>query len=119
VLLLATGSEVSLCLTAREALQAEGIFARVVSLPSWEIFDEQPEEYRNSVLPPEVEARVSIEAASTFGCAKFTGPRGAVLGMRSFWLSAPMKVVAEHFGFEPDHVIKAAREQVARSRSPG
>jgi transketolase len=117
VLLLATGSEVSLCLTARERLQAEGIRARVVSLPSWEIFDEQPEEYRDSVLPPDVEARVSIEAASTFGWAKFTGPKGAILGMRSFGLSAPMKVVAEHFGFEPDHVVRAAREQVARARS--
>ena len=116
VLLLATGSEVSLCLAAREKLEAEGIGARVVSLPSWEIFDEQPEEYRDSVLPPEIEARVSIEAASTFGWAKFTGPHGAILGMRSFGLSAPMKVVAEHFGFEPEHVVKAAREQVTAAR---
>ena len=119
VLLLATGSEVWLCLTARERLQSEGIRARVVSMPSWEIFDEQPEEYRDSVLPPDVEARVSIEAASTFGWAKFTGPKGAILGMRSFGLSAPMKVVAEHFGFEPDHVVRAAREQVVRTRSGG
>lgn len=116
VLLLATGSEVALCLTAYERLQSEGIFARVVSLPSWEIFDEQPDEYRDSVLPPEVTARVSIEAASTFGWAKFTGPSGAILGMRSFGLSAPIKVVAEHFGFEPDHVVKAAREQVTAAR---
>jgi transketolase len=113
VLLLATGSEVQLCLAAREQLAAEGIAARVVSLPSWELFDEQPEEYRDSVLPPDIEARVSIEAASTFGWAKFTGPKGAILGMRSFGLSAPMKVVAEHFGFEPEHVVAAAREQVA------
>ena len=117
VLLLATGSEVALCLTAYERLQSEGIFARVVSLPSWEIFDEQPEEYRDSVLPPDVTARVSIEAASTFGWAKFTGTTGAILGMRSFGLSAPMKVVAEHFGFEPDHVVNAARQQLARARS--
>ena len=116
VLLLATGSEVSLCLAARERLGAEGIGARVVSLPSWEIFEEQPEEYRNSVLPPEIDARVSVEAASTFGWAQFTGTKGANLGMRSFGLSAPMKVVAQHFGFEPDHVVTAAREQVARSR---
>jgi transketolase len=116
VLLLATGSEVALCLTAYERLQSEGIFARVVSLPSWEIFDEQPDEYRDSVLPPEVTARVSIEAASTFGWARFTGPSGAILGMRSFGLSAPIKVVAEHFGFEPDHVVKAAREQVTAAR---
>jgi transketolase len=87
-----------------------------VSLPSWEIFDEQPVEYRDSVLPPEVTARVAIEAASTFGWAKFSGTTGAILGMRSFGLSAPMKVVAEHFGFEPDHVVRAAREQVAAVR---
>jgi transketolase len=116
VLLLATGSEVSLCLEARERLKAEGIGARVVSMPSWEIFEEQPEEYRDSVLPPEIEARVSVEAATTFGWAQFTGPKGTILGMRSFGLSAPMKVVAEHFGFKPDHIVTAAREQVARSR---
>jgi transketolase len=116
VLLVATGSEVALCLEARERLAREGIGARVVSLPSWEIFDEQPDEYRDSVLPPEIEARVSIEAASTFGWEKFTGPKGAILGMRSFGLSAPMKVVAEHFGFEPEHVVTAAREQVTAVR---
>ncbi len=116
VLLLATGSEVSLCLEARERLAAEGIGARVVSMPSWEIFEEQPEAYRNSVLPPEIEARVSVEAASTFGWAQFTGSKGTTLGMRSFGLSAPMKVVAQHFGFEPDHIVTAARELVARFR---
>jgi transketolase len=119
VLLLATGSEVSLCLAAREKLEAEGIGARVVSMPSWEIFEEQPEEYRDNVLPPEIGARVSVEAASTFGWAQFTGPKGAILGMRTFGLSAPMKVVAEHFGFEPGHVVAAAREQVARFRRRG
>jgi transketolase len=89
----------------------------VVSLPSWELFDEQPQEYRDSVLPPEIESRVSIEAASTFGWAKYTGPTGAILGMRSFGLSAPMKVVAEHFGFEPEHVVAAAREQGAAAHT--
>ena len=117
VLLLATGSEVSLCLQARERLNSDGIGARVVSMPSWEIFDEQPEDWQDRVLPPEIEARVSIEAASTFGWTKFTGPKGAVLGMRSFGLSAPMKVVAEHFGFEPEHIVTAAREQVAAARA--
>jgi transketolase len=116
VLLLATGSEVSLCLEARERLAAEGIGARVVSMPSWELFEAQPAEYRNRVLPPEIEARVSIEAASTFGWAQFTGRDGAILGMCSFGLSAPMKVVAEHFGFEADHVVTEVREQVARAR---
>jgi transketolase len=118
VLLLATGSEVSLCLEAREQLNKEGIGARVVSMPSWDIFEEQPQDYQDSVLPPEVEARVSVEAGSTFGWAKFTGPKGAILGMRSFGLSAPMKVVAEHFGFEPEHIVIAAREQVAAVRRP-
>jgi transketolase len=116
VLLLATGSEVSLCLEARERLGAEGIGARVVSMPSWEIFEEQPEEYRDGVLPPEIDARVSVEAATTFGWNRFTGREGTILGMRSFGLSAPMKVVAEHFGFEPEHVVNAAREQVAAAR---
>jgi transketolase len=88
-------------------------------MPSWEIFEDQPEEYRNSVLPPEIEARVSVEAASTFGWAQFTGPKGAILGMRTFGLSAPMKVVAEHFGFEPGHVVAAARAQVAAARAQG
>jgi transketolase len=119
VLLVATGSEVALCLAARERLQAEGIFSRVVSLPSWEMFEEQSQEYRDGVLPPEVEARVSVEAASTFGWEKFTGGRGTILGMRSFGLSAPMKVVAEHFGFEPEQIVKAAREQVAAARARG
>lgn len=116
VLLLATGSEVSLCLEARDRLAAEGIGARVVSMPSWEIFEEQPEAYRNTVLPPEIDARVSVEAASTFGWAQFTGSKGTILGMRSFGLSAPMKVVAQHFGFGPDHVVTAARKQVTAAR---
>jgi transketolase len=116
VLLLATGSEVTLCLEARERLEAEGIGARVVSMPSWEIFEEQAEEYRDRVLPPEIDARVAVEAATTFGWNRYTGREGVILGMRSFGLSAPMKVVAEHFGFEPGHIVAAAREQVARWR---
>jgi transketolase len=119
VLLLATGSEVPMAVDAYERLKKDGVKARVVSMPSWEIFEEQPEEYRDGVLPPEIEARVSVEAASTFGWAQFTGPKGANLGMRTFGLSAPMKVVAEHFGFEPGHVVAAAREQVARVRAGG
>ena len=114
VLLLATGSEVSLCLAARERLAAEGIHARVVSLPSWELFEEQPQEYRDSVLPPEVPARVAVEEASTFGWERYAGPSGALLGMRSFGCSAPMQVVATHHGFTVDSVVAAAQEQVAR-----
>src|ERR671930_1085311 len=116
VLLLATGSEVSLCVTAYEQLASEGIKARVVSMPSWELFDHQSQEYRDRVLPPEVTARVAVEEASTFGWERYTGPQGAVLGMHTFGLSAPMKVVAQHFGFDVDHVVSAAKAQVARHR---
>jgi transketolase len=118
VLLLATGSEVSLCVAAREQLLAEGIHARVVSLPCWEVFEEQPLEYRESVLPPDVTARVSVEEAATFGWDRYVGPQGTILGMRSFGMSAPMKVVAQHFGFAPDQVAAAAREQLARRSGP-
>jgi transketolase len=118
VLLLATGSEVSLCVAAREQLLAEGIHARVVSLPCWEVFEEQPLEYRESVLPPDVTARVAVEEAATFGWDRYVGPQGTILGMRSFGMSAPMKVVAQHFGFAPDQVAAAAREQLARRSGP-
>src|SRR6266498_6057074 len=104
VLLLATGSELSLCLAARDRLLAEGVQARVVSLPCWELFDEQPQDYREGVLPPEVTARVAVEQAATFGWERYAGPQGTILGMRSFGLSAPMKVVAQHFGFEPEQI---------------
>jgi transketolase len=118
VLLLATGSEVSLCLAARDQLLAEGIPARVVSLPCWEVFEEQSPEYRESVLPADVTARVAVEEAATFGWERYVGPQGTILGMRSFGMSAPMKVVAQHFGFAPDHVAAAAREQLARRTGP-
>lgn len=114
VLLLATGSEVALCIAAYEQLKAEGIKARVVSMPSWELFESQGREYRDSVLPPEITARVAVEAASSFGWERYTGFEGSILGLDSFGLSAPMKVVAQHFGFEPAHVVAAAREQMAR-----
>ena len=91
VLLLATGSEVALCLEAYERLKAEGIKARVVSMPSWELFDDQPQEYRDRVLPPDVTARVSVEQASTFGWARYVGATGTSIGMRSFGASAPLK----------------------------
>ena len=118
VLLLATGSEVSLCVAARERLAADGIDARVVSMPSWELFEAQSEEYREQVLPSDVLARVAVEEASPFGWARYTGMNGAVLALRTFGMSAPMKVVTEHFGFTPDHVVAAAREQVARQGKP-
>jgi transketolase len=114
VLLLATGSEVALCIAAYEQLKTEGINARVISMPSWELFESQSQEYRDSVLPPEITARVAVEAASSFGWERYTGFGGSILGLDTFGLSAPMKVVAQHFGFEPAHVVAAAREQVGR-----
>jgi transketolase len=117
VLLLATGSEVSLCIAAHEQLKAEGIKARVISMPSWELFESQSQEYRDSVLPPAIAARVAVEEASTFGWERYTGCDGTILGLHTFGLSAPLKVVAQHFGFEPAHVVAAAREQLARHAS--
>ena len=114
VLLLATGSEVSLCIAAYEQLKSEGIKARVISMPSWELFESQSREYRDRVLPPEITARVAVEEASTFGWERYTGLDGTILGLHTFGLSAPMKVVAQHFGFDPTHVVAAAREQMAR-----
>jgi transketolase len=117
VLLLATGSEVVLCLDAYERLKAEGVKARVVNMPSWELFDDQPQEYRDRVLPPGVTARVSVEQASTFGWAKYVGAAGHSIGMRSFGASAPLKDLVGKFGFTPEHVVAAAKEQLKRSRT--
>ncbi len=113
VLLIGTGSEVSLCVAAYEKLAAEGIKARVVSLPSWDLFEQQSQEYRDSVLPPGVKARVCVEMGSVFGWDRYAGPTGAIIGMRSFGASAPLKDVMSHFGFTVDNVLKAAREQLA------
>jgi transketolase len=116
VLLLATGSEVALCLEAYERLKAAGVKARVISMPSWELFDDQPKEYRDRVLPPEVTARVSVEQASTFGWAKYVGVTGHSIGMRSFGASAPLKDLIKKFGFTPEQVVAAAREQLQLAR---
>ena len=112
VLLLASGSEVALCIAAYEQLKREGIAARVVSMPSWDLFERQDESYRESVLPEAVTARVSVEAAAALGWDRYVGRRGAILAMRSFGLSAPGKVAQAHFGFDVEHVVAAAREQV-------
>jgi transketolase len=114
VLLLATGSEVALCLEAYEHLKGEGVKARIVSMPSWELFDDQPEEYRNRVLPPNVTARVSVEQASIFGWSKYVGATGRSIGMRSFGASAPLKDLLKKFGFSPENVVAAAKEQLSR-----
>jgi transketolase len=115
VLMLATGSEVALCLEAYERLKAESINARVVSMPSWELFDDQPQEYRDDVLPPNVTARVSVEQASTFGWAKYVGATGSSIGMRSFGASAPLKDLVKKFGFTVEEVMAAARDQLVGS----
>ena len=117
VVLLASGSEVSLCLEAHEQLQREGIAARVVSMPSWELFEQQPEAYRNSVIPPEVGARVSVEQASTLGWARYIGIAGVAIGMTTFGASAPLKELQQRFGFTPDHVVDAAKQQYRRVQS--
>ncbi len=110
VILIATGSELSLCVAAYEILSAEGIAARVVSLPSWELFDAQPEEYRRAVLPPEVSARVGVELGIEQGWCKYLGPRGRYLGMTRFGASAPVGVLLKHFGFTVEHVVALAKE---------
>jgi transketolase len=107
---------VVVCLDAYERLKTEGIKARVVSMPSWELFDDQPQDYRDRVLPPQVTARVSVEQASTFGWARYVGATGHSIGMRSFGASAPLKDLIKKFGFTPDHVMAAAREQLQRAR---
>ena len=115
VLLLATGSEVYLCIDALDQLSKEGIRARVVSMPSWELFERQDQAYRDSVLPPAVTARVSVEMASTFGWTRYVGTSGSSIGMHSFGASAPLKALQKHFGFTVEHIVAAAKEQVKRS----
>jgi transketolase len=109
-ILLATGSEVPLALEARAELAGDGIQARVVSMPCWELFDRQPREYRDEVLPPSVRARVAVEQASTLGWDRYVGDGGAVVGMHTFGASAPLKQLVERFGFTPDAVTRVTRE---------
>jgi transketolase len=112
VILIASGSEVSLAVEAHEKLLAEGIRSRVVSMPSWDIFDHQTEEYRDSVLPPAITARVAIEQASTFGWERYVGTTGHIIGMNTFGASAPLKELQRKFGFHPDEVVAAAKNQL-------
>ena len=115
VILIASGSEVPLCLEARDALAAEGVQARVVSMPCWELFEAQDRAYRDAVLPPAITARVAVEEASPFGWERYTGPGGTILGMDTFGMSAPADVVQRHFGFDPGHIVGAAQALLARS----
>jgi len=116
VILMGTGSEVALCVTAYEQLQSEGIKARVVSMPSWDIFEKQSDDYKKQVLPPAIKARVSVEAASTFGWSQYVGPTGKMIGMHRFGASAPIKDLLKKFGFTPDKVVEAARAAIAASK---
>ncbi len=115
IILIATGSEVALAIKAHETLRAEGIRSRVVSMPSWDIFEDQPREYRDAVLPPGVRARVAVEQASTFGWERYVGAEGRIVGMNTFGASAPLRELDRHFGFEPDRVAAIAREILDRS----
>jgi len=117
VLLLASGSEVALCIAAYEQLKHEGVNARVVSMPSWDLFERQDERYREQVLPEAVQARVSVEAASALGWDRYVGRHGEIIAMRSFGLSAPGKVVEKQFGFDVGNVLAAARRQLVRHGS--
>jgi transketolase len=117
VIIIASGSEVSLAVQAHENLLAEGIRSRVVSMPSWEIFDHQPQAYQDSVLPPNVKARVAVEQGSTFGWERYVGNSGSIIGMHTFGASAPLKELQRKFGFEPDQVALAAKKQLDGSES--
>ncbi len=116
VILIASGSEVSLCVKAHEELLAEGIRSRVVSMPSWDIFEHQTQEYQDSVLPPDVTARVAVEQASTFGWERYVGRSGRVIGMKTFGASAPLKELQRKFGFEPERVTEIARELLGKGK---
>jgi transketolase len=117
VILIATGSEVQLAVAARDELVADDVKVRVVSMPCWELFDRQPKEYRDSVLPRSVSARVAIEQASTLGWDRYVGNDGAVIGMHTFGASAPLKQLLTKFGFTPNRVAEVARERIVEARA--
>jgi transketolase len=119
VILMASGSEVQLAVAARETLEGEGIATRVVSMPSWDVFAAQPENYRDQVLPPSVRARVSVEAGATFGWERYIGDYGAAIGIDHFGASAPGGEVLKHFGFTAENVAEHARTVLARCREGG
>jgi transketolase len=119
VLLLATGSEVSMCVSAFEQLKSEGIAARVISMPSWELFEHQDQTYKDEVIPPDVIARVAVEKGSTLGWTRYAGLRGHIVGMRTFGASAPLKELQHRYGFMPEKIVAAAREQAEKARATG
>ncbi|CAD6518554.1 transketolase [Paraburkholderia metrosideri] len=117
VILMATGSELSVCVDVYEKLKGEGIAARVVSMPSWDIFERQDDAYQDSVLPPDVNARVAVEQAATLGWDRYVGRHGAQVVMHTFGASAPLPELKKKFGFTPEHIYEAAKEQIARVKS--
>jgi transketolase len=114
VILIASGSEVQLCISAYEALKQEGIAGRVVSMPSWELFEKQDRHYREEILPPSVNARVTVEAGAVIGWDRYAGPEGTMIGMHTFGDSAPGTSVMRKFGFVADRVLQAAKDQIAK-----
>jgi len=116
VILIATGSEVQLALAAQEILAAQKIKARVVSMPCWKLFDEQPTEYREAVLPPSVRARVAVEAGATLAWGRYVGLDGAIVGLDRFGASAPYQVLYEEFGITAAAVAEAGRRVLGKTR---
>jgi len=116
VILIGSGSELSLCVNAHEELLAEGVRSRVVSMPSWEVFEHQTQAYQDSILLPDVTVRVAVEQASTFGWERYVGKSGRIIGMKTFGASAPLKELQRKFGFEPERVTEIAKELVGKAR---
>jgi transketolase len=119
IILMGTGSEVVLCTDVYEKLKKEGVAARLVSMPSWELFEQQDKAYRESVLPPSVKARVSVEAGSVIGWDRYVGPTGTRIGMHTFGASAPLRDVMKKFGFTPETVLAAAKHQLGLAKEKG
>jgi transketolase len=117
VILVGSGSEVQLCVTAYEQLTHEGIAARVVSMPSWELFEAQDQTYREEVLPPDVKARVTVEAGAVIGWDRYAGPEGTIIGMHRFGGSAPGTGLMQKFGFVAERVLQAAKDQIAKHQN--
>ena len=116
IVLIASGSEVALAADAHEKLTADGVRSRVVSMPSWDIFEDQSQSYRDSVLPPQVTARIAIEQGSTIGWDRYVGSAGKVVGMKTFGASAPLKELQRKFGFEPERIVELATEMLRSNR---
>ncbi|MCA1614491.1 MAG: transketolase, partial [Acidobacteria bacterium] len=117
LILMGTGSEVGLCVEAYERLVADGVKARVVSIPSWEVFEHQPDEYKESVIPAGVKARVAVEQAARFGWQRYTTSTEQIVGMKTFGASAPLKELTKKFGFTVDNVVEAARREIEKARA--